>query len=47
MVGSSPFTVMTNILSLNSANSVKTLRENSNVSDMNDKLHRNKTVSTV
>ena len=44
VAGSSPFTVMTNILSLNSANSVKTLRENSNVSDMNDKLHRNKTV---
>ena len=29
MAGLSPFTVMRNILSLNSANSVKTFRENS------------------
>ena len=29
VAGLSPFTVMTNILSLNSANSVKTFRENS------------------
>ena len=28
VAGSSPFTVMTNILSVNSANSVKTFREN-------------------
>ena len=33
VAGSSPFTVMTNILSLNSWNSVKTFRENSNGSD--------------
>ena len=32
MAGSSPFTVMTNFLSLNSLNSVKTFRENSNES---------------
>ena len=31
MAGSSLLTVMTNILSLNSLNSVKTFRENSNV----------------
>ena len=31
VTGSSPFTAMTNILSLNSANSVKTFRGNSNV----------------
>ena len=29
MAGSSPFTIMTNIFSLNSANSMKTFRENS------------------
>ena len=29
MAGSSPFTLMTNFLSLNSLNSVKTFRENS------------------
>ena len=32
MAGLSPFTAMTNILSLNLLNSVKTFRENSNVS---------------
>ena len=32
IAGLSPFTVMTNILSLNSANSVKTFRKNSNFS---------------
>ena len=31
VVGSNPFTEVTNILSLNSANSVKTFRENSNI----------------
>ena len=34
VVGSNPFIVMTNIFSLNSANSVKTFRENSNVLDV-------------
>ena len=33
VAGSSPFTVMTNTLSLNSANSMKTSRENSIVYD--------------
>ena len=34
VAGSSPFTVMGNFLSLNSANSVKTFRKNSNVNQL-------------